>query len=733
MANDGSAGSPVHNIKKPPSKKEDWLNLVDECYRYASKGRSNFDYIIKENSHFLVGDQWIRHDHTLERFESHGLEDWIPTPVTNLLIEYYDYLVDLFTSGNSQPDVRPATRDQADIESAKAAHRSLRSEFERLNTEGLLLPEAAGWLALTGNAILYSGWNSHRGDLVRMPKMKSSTVSQMYNQVFCPSCNWTEREEAYKKERCPECNSPLQSRKSEEIDIFGQVLKENKTEQVSKDGIPQYDEFKVGNVEERCINILNWFPMPARQWEDVQQHGWVVETDPVDVDRVKDLFGSKAKDVVAEAISSSSWGVLPAKQHNDGIFDSGQRKEESDKVLLKIFRHAPNHKFKNGALTISSEGHLFYKGDLDSCDGKLPYTMIKYRSVPGMFWGEGPVTDLIPNQKRLNAIDSTVVLNRKQNVSPQWLIPEGAGITKVTGRSGAVYRWSPHASGGFQPQRMPGMQLPSQVMEERAQTISAMNQQVGLPEIMRGNLPQGASGLETGAAVEFLFERAYKRFGQSIRNWRIGLSEHYHRNLKNMAKYWDEDRLVKIVGDNKDLQSYYYNKANFYSAEDMLISASLGAEDSQVGRTQKIMQAVNMGLVGDIRDPAIRGKVLEEMKIEGFDVEYLLDAKKARRVLQSIRDGEDPEPFLPQVDNHPIQYQVFKEYMLTYEFSQERPEIQQAILQRGSQHQQVMQQQQQQAMAQAQAVKGTGENVSQQLIDNGGMGGQPPTQKTGVA
>ena len=71
--------------------------------------------------------------------------------------------------------------------------------------------------------------------------------------------------------------------------------------------------------------------------------------------------------------------------------------------------------------------------------------------------------------------------------------------------------------------------------------------------------------------------------------------------------------------------------------------------------------------------------------------------------------------------------------MLTYEFSQERPEIQQAILQRASQHQQVMQQQQQQAMAQAQAVKGTGENVSQQIIDGGGLGGEAPTQQTGVA
>ena len=97
------------------------------------------------------------------------------------------------------------------------------------------------------------------------------------------------------------------SREAEETDVFGNTQYDSKTEQVFKDGAPQFDEFRVGNVEERSINPLNWYPMPARQWEDVQQHGWVMETDPVDIDRVKDLFGSKAKDVVAEAITSEVW------------------------------------------------------------------------------------------------------------------------------------------------------------------------------------------------------------------------------------------------------------------------------------------------------------------------------------------------------------------------------------------------------------------------------------------
>lgn len=731
MAKSTISQSPVHALSKAPSSEEEWLGFIDDVWGYARQGRSGLEYRVREAMHFLIGEQWVRFSPHSNRFERHAVEDWVPTPVDNVLIEFYDYLVDLFTSGNTHPDVRPATRDQDDVEAAKAARRALISEFDRMNTEGRLLPGAAGWLALSGNAILSSAWDSHKGDLVRRPQMETVSQQQKYDQVACPSCGWTERKEAAQTDRCPECQTELVYQEALEYDIYGTPLMESVTKRKMRDGAYVYDEFRVGNLDERVCNLLNWYPMPSRDWRDVQQHGWVVETDPVDVDRIKDLFGSKAKDVMAEALNTEDFGSSPVTQFGSGIF-SGNQDQDSDKALLKIFRHAPSKKFKEGILTISVANKLLYKGKLDSCDGKLPYTLIKYREVPGMFWGEGPIPDLIPQQKRLNAIDSAIVQNRKQNVSPQWLIPEGSGISKVTGRSGAVYRWSPQASGGFKPERMPGMPLPTQVMDERSKVVASMNQQVGLPEIMRGNLPVGSSGLETGAAVEFLFERAYKRFGQAVRNWRIGLSEHYHRNLRIMAKYWDEERMVKVIGENQELQSYYYSKADMASADDMTVSSTVGLEESQVGRTEKILQAVKMGLLGDIRNPAVRGKILEDMKLDGFDSEYVLDAKKARRVLRDLREGNDAEAILPEVDNHQVQFQIIKDYMLTYEFSQENDEVKQAILQRAMQHQQIMQQKQQQMMQAAQAAKGTNEQVSQRIVDSGAMGGEAQTQQVGA-
>lgn len=731
MAIGNSAQSPVHSISKAPSTEEEWLSLIDDVWGYARQGRWGLEYRVREAMHFVIGEQWVRFTPHSHRFERHAIEDWVPTPVDNVLIEFYDYLVDLFTSGNTHPDVRPATRDQDDVEAAKAAKRALISEFERLNTEGKLLPDAAGWLALSGNAVLASSWNSHKGDRIRKPRIETISSAQTYTQAVCTACGYTERKEVVQSTDCPECGQPLTYRQNEEQDLYGNVLMESKTQKVMRDGNYVYDEFPVGNVDERVVNLLNWYPMPARDWTDVQQHGWVMETDPVDLDRLKDLFGSKAKDVVAESINTEDWSASPVQQFNNGLF-SGQQSSDRDKVLLKIWRHAPSKKFKEGCLTLSVNGHLLYKGKLDSCDGKLPYTLIRYREVPGMFWGEGPIPDLIPQQKRLNSIDSAIVQNRKQNISPQWLIPEGSGISRVTGRSGAVYRWSPQASGGFKPERMPGMPLPPQVMEERARVVQSMNQQVGLPEIMRGNLPVGSSGLETGAAVEFLFERAYKRFGQAVRNWRLGLSEHYHRNLRIISKYWDEERVVKVLGENKDMQSYYYSKADFASADDMTVSSTVGLEESQVGRTQKVLQAVQMGLLGDVRNPAVRGKILEDMRLDGFDTEYLLDAKKARRVLASLRDGEEAEPMLPDIDNHQIQFQILKDYMLTHEYSQEDEGVKQAILQRATQHKQVMMQRQQEMMQAAQAAKGTGKDVSQRLIDGGAMGGEAQTQAVGA-
>jgi len=101
-------------------------------------------------------------------------------------------------------------------------------------------------------------------------------------------------------------------------------------------------------------------------------------------------------------------------------------------------------------------------------------------------------------------------------------------------------------------------------------------------------------------------------------------------------------------------------------------------------------------------------------------------------VLRDLREGNDAEAILPEVDNHQVQFQIIKDYMLTYEFSQEEDEVKQAIQQRAMQHQQIMQQKQQQMMQAAQAAKGTNEQVSQRIVDSGAMGGEAQTQQVGA-
>jgi len=235
------------------------------------------------------------------------------------------------------------------------------------------------------------------------------------------------------------------------------------------------------------------------------------------------------------------------------------------------------------------------------------------------------------------------------------------------------------------------------------------------------------------AAVEFVYETAYKRFKQAIINWRGGLSQHEHRNLKILSANWDEERLVRVLGEGGDLEAYYYRGADIAGAESMAVRVGLGLKTSVVAYQRRVMEAAKAGLLGDIRRPEVRGKIVEAMEIEGFDSDFVGDARKARRVLKALRDGEEPEPILPPIDNHAIQFAILRDFILTAEYAKLPEERRQALLQRATQHQQIMQQQQQQVMQAAQAAKGTGDQVSDAVAQSGALGGEGvSTQQVGA-
>ena len=121
---------------------------------------------------------------------------------------------------------------------------------------------------------------------------------------------------------------------------------------------------------------------------------------------------------------------------------------------------------------------------------------------------------------------------------------------------------------------------------------------------------------------------------------------------------------MKVLGDNSEIESYYISKSSLTPAKDMTVRVGVGMDFSQAAKRAKVMQAAQMGLLGDIRQAEVRGRIMERLGIEGFDSEYTLDAKKAHRYLEMMKNGQEVPPPLP-VDNHAVQFAIYKDFMLT--------------------------------------------------------------------
>ena len=718
MEKQSASGSPVSSLQKAPKTEEDLNAFAEDVWGYVSDSRLNLEYRIKEAIHFLAGDQWVKYQPHSQNFQQHSLDEWIPTPVTNYLVKYFDRIVDLFVSGDMAEIVDSATKDQSDVESAQAALRMLHAEFIRLKTETNLYIPAAGWLTLAGSCAISATWNGRAGRDIKSPKMKMGERNVEKDILSCVDCGY--KDEVYlSPTECPQCGGAMVSDKAYALDMStGMPLKEKYQEQAKdKNGDPAYNKFSVGEIEERVCNLLNWYPMPTRKWEDCR---YVMETDPMDLDQLRSIFGNKAKEVIAEDLELTDWqGVHGSSTQS---YSGTQSEKDKDRVKVKWLRHIPDKRWPDGLLLITAGDKVMYKGDLDSCDGELPYSFMKYREIPGVFWGGSMFQDVLPMMKRINAIDSHIVQNRKQMVSAQWLVPEGSAISHIDGRSGLIIRWSPSTTAGFKPEKVMGTPVSQQVLNEREQTISDMEEVSGAREILQGDTPPGP---ETGAAIERLQEQAFRRFKPAISRWRQGLADHAKRKLQLIEKYWDEPRMVRTTGENKETQSEYLSKANLKNAEDMEIRVSVGLDFSDASKRERITNALGNGLLGDPADPSIRGKVLDKLGIEGFEAEYLLDAKKARRTLLALQKGEDPPPILP-VDNHGIQFQIFRDHMLTSEYENEPEPTKQAILARAMEHQEALNQEQEQVMAAAEATKGAGDQAANAVAQSGAMGGEMP-------
>lgn len=720
MPNEETVGGPTAHLERSPRTNEEALTLVDRTMDYVRPFKRSLEKQWAENLSFLIGEQWVSYNAQTNRFTRHQIEGWVPTPITNYIVKHYDRAIDLFTSPDWTPRGRPASESQEDVMAAENSSKMLKHLRRTLATEEAMI-DAAAWFVATGNVFLYSNWNPKANVLVRTPREELKTMPLILPRAVCQACRDVHPPHMT-RQRCPTCGQGMTQ--MEDTPMYGgdgNILTTSERKPIlNAKGEPEYDEFFLGEVEECIPNVFSIYPQPRSKWKDVM---YIVEEVPFDLDQLVSVFGSKAKKVAAEDIINEriSGFIESASRTAD---NSNQRKQEN-MTRVRYFRHIPSAKFPKGHYIISANGVILYHGDLDTVDGSLGYEHAKYRHIPGQLWGGSPITDIIPLQKRVNAVDSSIILNRKTMQNPRMLVPQGSGVTQIDGRPGLLIRWNPHNTGGAKPEILPGIGLPQDVLQERKQAVEDIEEVFGTQEVLGGQAP---SGVEAGVALNILAEQAFKRFGAPVANWRNAWQRHEKRKLLIMKENYDEERVVEVAGDNAETETFYFSKADIGSTNDVIIEMDQGANFSKAAQDQRVIWAVQTGLLGDVRRPEIAGKVLERMDIEGFASEFTLDAKKSKRELVKMRNGEQvppPNPF----DNHQIHFSVETDFIKTSEFENLDPQMQQMIMQHTQQHQQAIQQAQMQAQQQALAAKGAPDRMGEQIVQsNEGQGQQQQIQ-----
>jgi len=717
-------GSPVYDLTREPKNADEWVALVQNTYSYLRPFKANCEKHWSEACLFIAGEQWVSFNPVTRQFNRHNLDSWIPTPVTNLLLRHYDRVRDILTNNEWMPRARPASDDQADIDAAIVATRSLHHLYRALHT-GNLHAELAAWLVLTGNCFAYANWDPRSGLLQSQPRQKVIEEPVEEPIARCDYCA-AEHPPAFTGQVCPTCG---QGTLIDDVD-FSQVTTRRDYAR-DAEGHIKYRRYRQGEVCEGAANPFNLYVQPRDHWDKVM---YVDEVVPFDLDELVATFGSKARKVNAEDVRALTGGGLqPSRAH---YFNRGGEAERS-MCLVHYFRHKPmdyaddvkDGKFKKGKYIIVANGVMLHEGDLDTIDGLLPYAHGRYRVLPGELWGIGPMVDMIPQQKRINAIDSHIILNRKTMLSPQWTVPQGSGVTFIDGRPGLLIRYNPHNTGGAMPRKEQGMPLPASIIQERDATMGDLERVGGTLDVLTGEKPPG---VEAGVALNHLTEQAYRRFGNMVRDYRNCLIAHEERKLRIVRAKWSNHRLIKVVGDNEEVEAFHYRGADLGSTTDVFMDLDRGILQSEAAKEQKLTQAASQGWLGDLRDPKVRGPLLEKLGVPGFETEYTIDAKKARRVLMKLKRGEDVPPPLP-TDVHPIQFQVIADYTKTSEFEQLPEDVQQRILERANMHQQAMQQQAAQSMQAAEAAKGTSDAISDRIAESGAMPGGPPASVQQVA
>jgi hypothetical protein len=641
-----------------------WLNTLNQ-----SKWPRGLQYF--ENASYLVGNHLTRYYYTAEQglgVHTFGISDRSPYDglvakvADNKLLRPTESVVGLLTETSPEPRVEPNSELPEDEDAAKIAELYIQLISEHPLRLADKRREAVMTALITGTAIAETEYRE-TGYPIEIPK---TVRRKSANPFYDP--------------REPEGPDNVREVEIEETDP-------SKTEVVMR----------------KDMSLKIWTPFhidvdpQATRVEDIT---WIARSTYEDVDWIKDTFDKKGPGYYPEGLEGL--GPQNAGQHIlywwakfQDILESPQYAQHGggftsnsvnfsggyapNQTLFSVVDVKPSRDFPRGRTLIFAGGKLCYAGDARAWSSEYPwrwhpYSFFSWFKLPGKFWGTPLLTELIPLQKKINAIDAIVHANRQYIGVGQWMIPKHAKMREggPSGLPGENFTYTDAGPGSRAPEKVRNIPLPGELLTERADLIKSINE-IAAAGVVDSNQVTG-SAARARAMLDFFRQEKLRSKSPMISDYQMFL-ESIAQNLLIEAQLnlLEEDpeltqRLQMAAREHSSLSVQAFTGASLRDHHTVRIDISSDLRHSPEATEAKAMEFYQFS--GGQLTPQEREAVTKAINLDKFiKNEEDASVKRARRMISRIVTGDVDTAFpMPRVDVARAMAPVFQNEILSDRF-----------------------------------------------------------------
>lgn len=270
--------------------------------------------------------------------------------------------------------------------------------------------------------------------------------------------------------------------------------------------------------------------------------------------------------------------------------------------------------------------------------GRLPF-IPRGHTKSGRFYDSSFVEQIIPLQREYNRSRSQIVENKNLTSRPQWAVPLGAvDRAHLTTEPGAVI---PYAPGFNPPEPIKPPQLPNYVIDHIRLTAEEMDELASQNDVSKGDVPPN---VEAATAIAYLQEKDDAAVGYAVRSKERAIQEIGQQLLGLVQEYWDEPRLIRVVGQNEVFDAYTFKGAQLRGNTDYRVVSGSGLPRSRAAQEAKIMQLMEAGII-----PAPKGlRMMDMPDISALIQEVEIDLIEADKENLTMARGQYADVYVWQ-------------------------------------------------------------------------------------